>query len=151
MKTRCTRISGSIIALQRQIEIFQSQSATLVFSDFPQVEKSLQEFSLIWTHCWGTLKTLERENYSAFCDTTYILFTDFLNAFPTYRDCFPVEYSPNSFEPQKSEHRVAKSNKIVFICDVGMRRFLRRTCSKHRTSSFLTEIGFGIWRQFDNL
>lgn len=99
MKTRCTRISGSIIALQRQIEIFQSQSATLVFSDFPQVEKSLQEFSLIWTHCWGTLKTLERENYSAFCDTTYILFTDFLNAFPMYRDCFPVEYSPNSFEP----------------------------------------------------
>lgn len=99
IKTRCMRISGDITALQRQAEIFQSQSATFIFADFPDIEQSLSDFKVLWTHCWGTLKILESENYKAFCDTTYILYTDFVNAFPQYRDRFPDEYSAHSFKP----------------------------------------------------
>ena len=99
MKTRCTRISGSIVSLQRQIEIFQGQSATLIFEEFPEIERALPAFETIWIHCWGTLKQLELENYTVFCETTYILYTDFVEAFPEYKDRFPVEYSVYSLEP----------------------------------------------------
>lgn len=99
IKKRCTRISGCIVSLQRQIEIFQSQSATLIFEEFPKIEQALPFFEMLWTHCWGTLKQLEAENYTAFCDTTYILYTDFINAFPQYQDRFPTEYSAYSFKP----------------------------------------------------
>ncbi len=99
MRVRCTRLSGCIVSLQRQIEIFQSQSATLVFEEFPDIEQSLHAFEILLVHCWGTLKLLEVENYKAFCDTTYILYTDFINAFPQYADRFPTEYSVQSFKP----------------------------------------------------
>ena len=98
MKTRCTRVSGSIVSLQRQIEIFQSQSATLIFQEFPDIEQTLKDLEILWIHCWGTLKLLESNNYSAFCDTTYILYTDFTKAFPQYQHCFPNEYSINSIK-----------------------------------------------------
>lgn len=99
MKVRCTHISGSIVSLQRQIETFQSQSAVLVFEDFPEIEKSLSALEVLWIHCWGTLKQLEIGNYEAFCDTAYILYTDFIDAFPQYKERFPMEYSINSFKP----------------------------------------------------
>lgn len=99
MKRRCTRISGSITQLQQQIEYFQSQSATLVFEDFPSIEKALNDLEVLWTHCLGTLHQLEIENYEHFCYTAYILYTDFINAFPQYKDRFPEEYSLESFSP----------------------------------------------------
>ena len=99
MKVRCTRLSGSVALLQQQIEIFRSQSATLIFVEFPEIEKALQFFEMLWTHCWATLKQLESENYKVFCETTYILYTDFISAFPQYKDRFPEDYSVWSFTP----------------------------------------------------
>lgn len=98
MKTRCTRISASIENLQRQIEIFRSQSATLVYAEFPNVEQSIEALDNIWVHCWGTLKQLETENYKVFCETTYILYTDFITAFPQHKDDLPDKYSVNSLK-----------------------------------------------------
>ena len=95
IKRRCTFISSTIESLQRQIEIFQSQSATLIYQDFPDLEQSLQFFELLQFHCWGTLKQLEMENYKVFIDTTYILYLDFINEFPQYKDDLPDEYSIN--------------------------------------------------------
>ena len=95
IKRRCTFISSTIESLQRQIEIFQSQSATLIYQDFPDLEQTLQFFELLWVHCWGTLKQLEMENYKVFIDTTYILYDDFINEFPQYKDDLPDEYSIN--------------------------------------------------------
>lgn len=96
MKTRCMHISANIEVLQRQIDIFRAQSATLVFSEFPDFEQTMQTLDTIWIHCWGTMKQLEMENYKAFCETTYIIFTDFINAFPQYKDYFPIKYSIHS-------------------------------------------------------
>ncbi len=98
MKARCTQVSGSIVSLQRQIEIFQLQSATLIFQEFPDIEQTLKDFEILWIHCWGTLKLLESNKYSEFCDTTCILYTDFTKAFPQYQHCFPSEYSINSIK-----------------------------------------------------
>ena len=95
IKNRCSFISSSVESLQRQIEIFQSQTATLIYQDFPDIEKTLQFFELLWTHCWGTLKQLEIENYKVFIDTTYILYLDFIKEFPRYKDDLPDEYSIN--------------------------------------------------------
>ena len=95
IKRRCTFISSTIESLQRQIEIFQSQSATLIYQDFPDLEQTLQFFELLWVHCWGTLKQLEIGNYKVFIDTTYILYLDFINEFPQYKDDLPDEYSIN--------------------------------------------------------
>ena len=95
IKRRCTFILSSIESLQRQIEIFQSQSATLIYQDFPDLEQTLQFFEILWTHCWGTLKRLETEDYKGFVDTTYILYLDFINEFPQYKDDLPDEYSIN--------------------------------------------------------
>ena len=95
IKRRCTFILSSIESLQRQIEIFQSQSATLIYQDFPNLEQTLQFFEILWTHCWGTLKRLETEDYKGFVDTTYILYLDFINEFPQYKDDLPDEYSIN--------------------------------------------------------
>ena len=99
MKLRCSRVSGSIVSLQRQVEIFQSQSATLIFEEFPSIEKSLHALEILRIHCWGTLKLLESENYKAFCDTTYILYNDFVESFPQFRDLFPAEYSIRTLKP----------------------------------------------------
>lgn len=99
MKTRCTRVSANIEVLQRQIEIFRSQNATLIYSEFPNFEQSLDALDTIWIHCWGTLNQVETEDYKAFCETTYILYTDFINAFPQYKNRFPTEYSVQSFTP----------------------------------------------------
>ena len=99
MKQRCLHVSGSITALQRQVEIYQSQSATLIFEEFPAIEESLHVLEILWIHCWGTLKQLESENYKAFCDTTFILYNDFIESFPQYRDRFPAEYSIHSLKP----------------------------------------------------
>lgn len=99
MKRRCKRVSANIEILQRQIEIFRSQNVTLVFSEFPNFEDFLDAMDNIWIHCWGTLNQVETEDYKAFCETTYILFTDFLNAFPQYKNCFPTVYSIQSFTP----------------------------------------------------
>ena len=95
IKRRCTFILSSIESLQRQIEIFQSQSATLIYQDFPDLEQTLQFFEILWTHCWGTLKRLETEDYKGFVDTTYILYLDFINEFPQYKDDLPDEYFIN--------------------------------------------------------
>ena len=95
IENRCTNILSSIESLQKQIEIFQSQSATLIYQDFPDLEQTLQFFEILWTHCWGTLKRLETEDYKGFVDTTYILYLDFINEFPQYKDDLPDEYSIN--------------------------------------------------------
>ncbi len=96
MKTRCKHISANIEVLQRQIDIFRSQNATLVFAEFPNYEQTMKTLDTIWIHCWGLLMQLESENYKAFCETTYILYTDFINAFPQYKDHFPTKYSIHS-------------------------------------------------------
>ena len=94
-KIRCAHILSSVESLQRQIEIFQSQSATLIYQDFPDLEPSLQFFELLQFHCWGTIKQFETENYKVFIDTTYILYLDFINEFPQYKDDLPDDYSIN--------------------------------------------------------
>ena len=95
IENRCTCILSSVESLKRQIEIFQSQSATLIYQNFPDLEQSLQFFELLQFHCWGTIKQFETENYKVFIDTTYILYLDFINEFPQYKDDLPVEYSIN--------------------------------------------------------
>ena len=95
IKRRCTFISSTIESLQKQIEIFQSQSATLIYQDFPDLEQTLRFFEILWVHCWGTINQFEIENYKVFIDTTYILYLDFINEFPQYKDDLPDEYSIN--------------------------------------------------------
>lgn len=102
MERHCNGISGAIVSLQRQIESFQSQTTTLIFGDFPNLERTQQELELLWIHCWGTLKMLENKDYKGFCETTYILYTDFINAFPQYQNRFPAEYSIESIEKLSS-------------------------------------------------
>ena len=111
IKRRCTFISSTIESLQRQIEIFQSQSATLIYQDFPDLEQSLQFFELLQFHCWGTLKQLEMENYKVFIDTTYILYLDFINEFPQYKDDLPDEYSINEAVQLLNAHGSHPKNK----------------------------------------
>lgn len=96
---RCKEISACVIELQRQVELLQSQNITLIYADYPDIEKMMGNLRILWTHCWGTLNTLEREDYKSFLDTTYILYTDFIQFFPKYKDSFPIEYSVNSFTP----------------------------------------------------
>ena len=111
VKRRSTFISNSIASLQRQIEIFQSQSATLIYQDFPDLEQTLQSFDLLWIHCWGTLKQFEMENYKVFIDTTYILYDDFINEFPQYKDDLPDEYSINEAIKLLNEYGSHPKNK----------------------------------------
>lgn len=95
IKRRCEFILSSVESLQKQIEIFQSQSATLIYQDFPDLEQTLRFFEILWVHCWGTIKQFETENYKVFIDTTYILYLDFINEFPQYKNDLPDEYSIN--------------------------------------------------------
>ena len=95
IKNRCSFISGSVESLQKQIEIFQSQSATLIYQDFPDLEQTLRFFEILWVHCWGTLKRFETEDYKGFIDSTYILYDDFIKEFPQYKDDLPDDYSIN--------------------------------------------------------
>ena len=95
IKRRCEFILSSVESLQKQIEIFQSQSATLIYQDFPDLEQTLRFFEILWVHCWGTLKQLEIGNYKVFIDTTYILYDDFIKEFPQYKDDLPDDYSIN--------------------------------------------------------
>ena len=95
---------SSVESLQKQIEIFQSQSTTLIYQDFPDLEQTLQFFELLWVHCWGTIKQFETENYKVFIDTTYILYLDFINEFPQYKNDLPDEYSINEAEQLLNEY-----------------------------------------------
>lgn len=95
INNRCSFILSSIESLKRQIEIFQSQSDTLIYQDFPELEQTSQFFEILWVHCWGTIKQFETENYKVFIDTTYILYDDFIKEFPQYKDDLPDEYSIN--------------------------------------------------------
>ena len=104
IKRRCEFILSSVESLQKQIEIFQSQSTTLIYQDFPDLEQTLQFFELLWVHCWGTIKQFETENYKVFIDTTYILYLDFINEFPQYKNDLPDEYSINEAEQLLNEY-----------------------------------------------
>ena len=86
---RCERLSGNLVALQKYIDNFQAQSATLILNGFPGIEDILAFFELQHLHAWGSLKQLEDGNYKVFCDTTYILYKEFLDKFPQYRTEFP--------------------------------------------------------------
>ena len=99
MRSRCLYISANLENLQRQIEIFRSENATLVFAGFHNYEQALEALDTIWIHCWGTLKQLETGNYKVFCETTYLLYADFISAFPQYKNRFPTEYSVQTFAP----------------------------------------------------
>lgn len=110
-KNRCAHILSSVESLQRQIEIFQSQSATLIYQDFPDLEPSLQFFELLQFHCWGTIKQFETENYKVFIDTTYILYLDFINEFPQYKNDLPDEYSINEAIKLLNEYGSYPKNK----------------------------------------
>ena len=89
MHRRCERLSGNLVALQKYIDNFQAQSATLILNGFPGIEDILAFFELQHLHAWGSLKQLEDGNYKVFCDTTYILYKEFLDKFPQYRTEFP--------------------------------------------------------------
>lgn len=93
MQRRCQRVSGNIVALQKYIENFQIQSATLILNDFPGIEDILAFFELQYIHAWGTLKQLESDNYTHFCGTTYVLYKEFLEKFPQYQAEFSERYS----------------------------------------------------------
>ena len=92
IKRRCERLSGNLYAIQKYIEEFQGQSATLILNDFPKIEEILLFFEVQHIHAWGSLKQLEDGNYKAFCDTTYILYNEFLEKFPQYKSEFPELY-----------------------------------------------------------
>lgn len=93
MQRRCERVSGNIVALQKYIENFQIQSATLILNDFPGIEDILAFFEVQHIHAWGTLEQLESGNYMHFCGTTYVLYKEFLEKFPQYQTEFSERYS----------------------------------------------------------
>lgn len=93
MQRRCERLSGNLIALQKYIENFQVQSANLILNDFPDIENLLTFFEVQHVHAWGTLKQLEDENYKNFCDTTFIIYKEFMEKFPQYHTEFMEKYS----------------------------------------------------------
>lgn len=69
MSRRCERLSGTIEEIQKFIERFQAQSATLILSGYPNIDEILRFFAVQHTHCWGILQQLKSENYKGFCDT----------------------------------------------------------------------------------
>ncbi len=93
MQKRCVRVSSNVIEIQKFAEQFISQSATLIMSDYPNINKLLDFFKVHSVHCWGTLAQLEHDNCKAFCDTIYILYEEFQKQFPQYIDQFPEEYT----------------------------------------------------------
>lgn len=93
MPRRCERLSATIYELQNFLERFQSQSALLILSGYPNIENILKFFSLQRVHCWGTLAQLNMNNYKTFCETTYILFDEFSKTFPEYAEHFPEKYT----------------------------------------------------------
>ena len=101
MQRRCERLSGNLISLQKYIENFQVQSATLILSGFPEIEDILEFFEMQHVHAWGTLKQLEDGNYKAFCDTTYIIYKEFLEKFPQYKSEFKECYSASILKEWK--------------------------------------------------
>ncbi len=98
MKNRCLRISTNVELIQRQIEVFRSQSPSLIFLDFPDLEQTLEYFDRLWMYCWGNIKALEQEEYKVFVDTIYIIFSDFVKHFPQYKECFPEKYTVSSLK-----------------------------------------------------
>ena len=90
---RCERLSGTVHAIREFLERFQLQSAVLILGGYPNIDKILKFFAVQRVHCRGTLNQLSMGNYKAFCDTTYILYTEFTKMFPAYSKKFPEKYN----------------------------------------------------------
>lgn len=101
MQRRCERVSGNIVALQKYIENFQIQSATLILNDFPGIKDILAFFEVQHIHARGTLEQLESGNYMHFCGTTYVLYKEFLEKFPQYQTEFSERYSASILKEWK--------------------------------------------------
>ena len=98
MSRRCERLSGTIEEIQKFIERFQAQSASLILSGYPNIDEILRFFAVQHTHCWGILQQLESANYKGFCDTVELLYQEFLRMFPEYESSFPVIYNVHTFD-----------------------------------------------------
>lgn len=93
MGKRCKRLSGTIFQIQEYIEHFEGQSAVLILSGYPDIDKILNFFSRQRIYCWGTLRLVENNLYEDFCKTTYIIYREFLDDFPKYKKEFPDKYN----------------------------------------------------------
>lgn len=93
MGQRCERLSGTVHAIHNFIKGFRSQSAVLIINGYPNIETILDFFDTQNVHCWGTLRQLSIGNYKAFCETTYILYAEFIEMFPAYSEEFPAAYN----------------------------------------------------------
>lgn len=92
MQRRCEYIYGTLVALQRFIENFQVQSATLILNNFPEIESILSFFELQHIYAWGSIKQYESGQYKDFCMTTHILYKKFIEKFPQYQNEFTDAY-----------------------------------------------------------
>ena len=101
MQRRCERLSANLYEMQKYIENFQVQSATLILNGFPETENLLSFFELQHVHIWSTLSLLEHEHYKAFCETTYILYKEFLDKFPQYQTKFPKQFTSSLLKEWK--------------------------------------------------
>ena len=93
MARRCECLSGTVRAIQEFLERFHSQSAVLILGGYPNIDKILKFFAAQHIHCWGTLNQLSMGNYKVFCETTYILYTEFAEMFPEHSKEFPKKYN----------------------------------------------------------
>lgn len=93
MGRRCEFLAGTVHAIQEYLERFQAQSAVLILGGYPNIDKMLDFFTIQHIHCWGTLNLLRAGNYKAFCETTNILYVEFIKMFPEYSQEFPQKYN----------------------------------------------------------
>lgn len=50
-------------------------------------------FSIQNAYCWGTLNLLKWDHYKDFCATTYVLYKEFIEDFPEFKNKFPEKYN----------------------------------------------------------
>lgn len=100
MEIRCERVSGTINTIQEFIERFRTQSAVLIMNGYPNIDNLLSFFAIQHSHCWGVMEQLKMKDYTSFCKTTYVLYKEFIEQFPSSKDAFPEKYNVSMALPK---------------------------------------------------
>lgn len=93
IQRRCESLGRKISEIQSFIDRFNAQSAVLILSGFPNIQKIKRFFYIQHLHCRGTLNLLEGSYYKDFCLTAYVLYKEFIQNFPEFKNEFPEKYN----------------------------------------------------------
>ena len=103
---KCKHLSGILSQIKHESEQFQMQATTLILNNYPDIDKALKFFESQRIHAWGTLQQLNDGNYEAFCETTVILYNEFVKYFKICTTngnkgveiVFPDKYNTQTFD-----------------------------------------------------